>query len=111
MVLTANANWHIIVLIIPIGINNMFDTILDQIRLELEKEEISESELARQLGISQSTLNRILRNKRGLGIRVATKILQARPQWWGLVNGSEPAEDENGREPGHSPDELTPTTP
>jgi len=65
----------------------MFQPIIDQIRQEIYTQAISEAEMARDLGIPQSTLNRILTGKRNLGSRVAAQILKARPSWIKLING------------------------
>lgn len=55
--------------------------------------------MARELGVRQQTLDRVLKSERGMGGKTFEAVMAARPEWWGLLNGSAPAGD-NGREPG-----------
>jgi len=65
----------------------MYTLIITAIRQEIERDAISKTEMARRLGVPQSTLYRILQNHRGMGVRVARAILATRPEWWDLLNG------------------------
>ena len=48
---------------------------------ELQEREITESALARELGLSQQTVNHIVSGRRGIGVQVLIRILDARPAW------------------------------
>lgn len=68
----------------------MFDAIIDAIFLEIEQDMLSEAEMARRLHVPQSSLHRVLHQKRRLGLDLLGKILAARPQWRELLNGDGP---------------------
>ena len=77
----------------------MINIIIQEIREEIEERKISVSEMARNLNLRQQTLDKILRGERGMGSRVFARVMEARPHWWPLLNGSAPVDSGNNRGP------------
>ena len=77
----------------------MIHIITQAIRDEIKDREISVSEMARNLNLRQQTLDKILRGERGMGSRVFTHVMEARPHWWSLLNGTAPVDSGNDRGP------------
>jgi len=85
----------------------MNEIIVSAIKREIEENNLSVVAMAKELNLRQQTLDRILKGKRGIGRKSLVNIMSARPQWWGLINGSAPADDDDGRGPGRSSDLAT----
>lgn len=64
----------------------MFARIVDAIRVELTDKNLSETKLAKELGISQASLTRILNGKQRMGRLIAERIIQNRPAWSDLLH-------------------------
>ena len=80
----------------------MFEPIITAIESERILNSLSVRAMARSLGINQQTLDRIIKGERGMGAKIFQTIMQARPEWWSLLNGSAPADNSDGRQPDHS---------
>ena len=65
----------------------MFEPVVCAIITEIEKRGISQTEMARELGINQQTLNRIIRGEHRMGLVTAERVFAKRPQWRELING------------------------
>lgn len=64
----------------------MYHRLVDAIRREMAARDLSTSAMARELGLHQQTLDRILKSERGMGIRSLSAILQQRPGWRQLID-------------------------
>jgi len=80
----------------------MYNVIITAIENERDNKKLSVRKMALILGLNQQTLDRILKGKRGIGAKTFLTIMQARPEWWGLINGSAPADNPDGRQPGNT---------
>lgn len=75
-----------------------FQAIIKQITLEVADRQISVAAMARELGLPQRTLANVLDGDRGIGGRTLTRIMQARPEWWSLLNNNHNAGHPSSRE-------------
>jgi len=82
-----------------IDINKIIIGAIEEERIDRD---LSIQSFARELGLNQQTLHRILNRQRGIGMRSLKTILTNRPQWLNLINGSVAPDDPNGDQPDRS---------
>lgn len=80
----------------------MYKNIIEAIKTERKEKSLSVRAMALDLGLNQQTLDRILKGQRSMGAKSFEIVMQARPHWWILLNGSVQADNPDGQEPDRS---------